>query len=226
VQISLRWCGVKVQPNCASFDSRTGPYSLEWERMTLMEISQEDLSRHYASMPDPELLEIDANELTDLARQCYDREMAQRHLSEPIESDNGEPEIEADEQVSPDWLDTAATACSFQVGTGQRYAEDAERACAVLRSNGIPSQVTSEHEGGRPALLNVMVPGALHLKAASVLDRDVFNEELEETWRAHFDELSDTELRALGAEELCAGLLDRAARLKRVYREALARRKA
>jgi hypothetical protein len=71
-----------------------------------------------------------------------------------------------------------------------------------------------------------MVPGALSLKATSVLDRDLFNEELEETWRTHFDELSDQELRDLHADDLCAGLLDRAARLKRVYEEALVRRQS
>jgi hypothetical protein len=71
-----------------------------------------------------------------------------------------------------------------------------------------------------------MVPGTLSLKAISILDRDLFNEEMEESWRAHFDELSDKELRVLHPDDLCAGRLDRAARLKRVYEEALAKRKA
>jgi hypothetical protein len=62
-----------------------------------------------------------------------------------------------------------------------------------------------------------MVPAAFSLKASSVLDRHLFNPELEETWRTHFDELSDEELRRLNSDDLCAGLLDRAARLKRVY---------
>jgi hypothetical protein len=137
------------------------------------------------------------------------------------------PETGAHDGGPPDWLDTAATACSFQVGTGQRYAEDAERACTILRDAGIPSQVVSEHEDeGSPDLISVMVPGALSLKAESVLDRDLFNEEMEETWRAHFDELSNAELRALHVDDLCAGLLDRAKRLKRAYEEALARRKS
>jgi hypothetical protein len=128
--------------------------------------------------------------------------------------------------VLPDWLDSAATGCSFQVGTGQRYAEEAELACTILRNAGIPSHVVAEHEDdGTPDFLSVKVPGALSLKAASVLDRDLFNEELEGTWRSHFDELSDEELRALNPDDLCAGLLDRAARLKRVYENAITRRK-
>jgi hypothetical protein len=129
-------------------------------------------------------------------------------------------------KAKPDWLDTAATACSFQIGTGRRYAEDAEQACTILRDAGIPSQVVSEHEDDEaPDYISVMVPGALSLKASSLLDRDLFNEEQEEIWRSHFDRLSNEELRALHPDDICAGLLDRAARLRRVYEEALAHRK-
>ena len=192
-----------------------------------MRISREDISKHYASLSDAELLAIDPNGLTDLALQCYDREMERRPLSDGMESDDATPEINTQDGEMPDWLDTAATACSFQIGTGQRYAEDAERACAILRAAGIPSQVLGEHnDDDGPDLVSVMVPGALSLKASSVLDRDFFNEEMEKTWRAHFDELSNGELRALCVDDLCAGLLDRAERLKRVYEEALIRRKS
>jgi hypothetical protein len=83
----------------------------------------------------------------------------------------------------------------------------------------------SDHQGdGVPDYLNVMVPGALSLKAASILDRELFNEELAETWANHFKELSDDELHSLDPDDLCAGLLDRAARLRRVYQEALSQR--
>jgi hypothetical protein len=191
-----------------------------------MQVSREDLSKNYASLCDLELLAIDRNELTDLALQCYDHEVEHRHLSEKTEPDDLALEMDAHDDV-PDWLDTAYTACSFQVGTGARYAEEAEQACTILRDAGIPSQVVTEHKDGvRPDLISVMVPAALSLKATSVLDRDMFNQELEETWRNHFDELSDEELCVLNADDLCSGLLDRAARLKRVYEEALARRES
>lgn len=192
-----------------------------------MQISRDDLSKRYASLSDAELRAIDTNGLTDLALQYYDREVERRHLSDGMESDDATLEIDAQDGETPDWLDTAATACSFQIGTGRRYAEDAERACAILRAASIPSQVVNEHEDGDgPDLVSVMVPGALSLKASSVLDRDLFNEEMEETWRTHFDELSNEELHALHVDDLCAGLLDRAERLKRVYEEALVRRKS
>ena len=192
----------------------------------VVQINREDLSRHYASLSDGELLAIDPNELTELAAECYGNEVDRRRLSEQPEPDGAAPEIHAHDEIEPDWFDTAATACTFQIGTGRRYAEDAERACTILRDAGIPSQVVNDHdEGGQPDSLSVMVPGALSLKASSVLDRDLFNEQLEEAWTSHFDQLSDKELRALQPDDICAGLLDRAARLKRVYEEALAQRK-
>jgi len=189
------------------------------------------MSRHFASLSDEELLAIDPNELAELALKCYDNEVDRRQWpaqAEPVTPafEINRPEIDRQAEGDLDWLDTAATACSFQVGTGRRYAEDAEQACTILRDAGIPSQLVSEHEdGATPDYLSVMVPGALSLKASSVLDRDLFNQELAETWSCHFDRLSNEELHALNPDDICAGLLDRAARLRRAYEEALARRK-
>jgi hypothetical protein len=41
--------------------------------------------------------------------------------------------------------------------------------------------------------------------ATSVLDQEIFNPEVEADWTAHFQALSDEELRALGPEVICAG---------------------
>ncbi len=190
-----------------------------------MQISREDIARHYASLSEEELLELDPVELTDVALQCYEHEMQRRNLLEEEDASGPAPVAGHHDDTAADWLDTAATACSFQIGSGRDYAQEAERACAVLSDAGVPSEVMDEQgvDGG-PSFLSVMVPAALSLKATSILDRDLFNQELEETWRAHFDELSDAQLRALHPDELCAGFLDRAARLKRVYQEALASR--
>ena len=71
----------------------------------------------------------------------------------------------------------------------------------------------------------MLVPAALNLKAISVLDKEVFNPDMEADWRAHFGALSDEELLALKPEIICAGLLDRVARLTRAYSEEMTRRK-
>lgn len=190
-----------------------------------MQINREELSNHYASLSDDELRAIDPNDLTELALQCYDGEVDRRQLWAEPEPEDVMPPAATHTGVHPDWFDTAATACVFQAGTARRYAEDADRARTILSQAGIPSQVVREHQDdGSPDCLAVMVPGALSMKAISILDRDLFNQEEEEIWTNHFDRLTDDELRSLHPDDLCAGLLDRAARLRRVYAETLARR--
>ena len=63
-----------------------------------------------------------------------------------------------------------------------------------------------------------MVPGALYVQAANVLDREIFNPKVEDEWRTHFEALSDEDLHALNSEIICAGLLDRMKRLRKVFR--------
>lgn len=195
-----------------------------------MQIDREALHKHYASLSDEELLDLDPAELTEVARECYDREFERRQL-------NSQPEVEEDapahqtahladgsHEVEPDWLENASCACSF-MQAGASYAAEVDEACEVLQAAGIPFEVIGDEptEEG-PGLLKVMVPGVLNLKATSVLDRDLYNPRLEVEWRALFEDASDRELAALRPDVICAGLLDRAARLKRIYEEEVARR--
>lgn len=192
-----------------------------------MQIDRDALSRHYASLSEDELLALDREDLTETAQEIYDLELQKRHLTagEEEETQNEPIYLEAEGGADPDWLESGSCACSFQAGAGNSpYAQEAERACEILRHAGVPSQVVPEHSENAPDMLNVMVPGPLHLKASSLLDRDLFNEEMEETWRTHFAELSDDELSALTPDILCAGFLDRAARLKRIFLEEKDRR--
>jgi hypothetical protein len=62
------------------------------------------------------------------------------------------------------------------------------------------------------------------LHASAVLDRDLFNATHEEEWQRHFEEISDDDLLALRPEIFTAGLLDRVARMKRVYAAEVAKR--
>lgn len=193
-----------------------------------MQIDREALSRHYQSLSDDELLALDRHELTEVAQQCYDDEMESRGLllgegEEPagIAHDDFEP----GDHVAPDWLDTAECATSFSL-TGSSYAEEGKHACDVLLSAGVPCDVLLEDgTDGNAGLLKVMVPMALHLKASAVLDKEIFNKELESAWVPHLEALSDDELRALHPDAVCAGWLDLAARYKRIYQDELARRR-
>ena len=59
--------------------------------------------------------------------------------------------------------------------------------------------------------------------AASILDRDVFSEEYEAEWRAQLEMLPDEALMALDPKILCAGLMDRVARMRRAYADEMQR---
>jgi hypothetical protein len=201
------------------------------------------LRRHYASLSDEALLEIDSSELVEAARACYDEELASRGLAagRPLSragrtpadraSRAPAPDPETDGDGTPAWLDDAACACSFVPVPGDDAARDAAAASEALEAAGLPCHLdvheSPAEDPERPAQqeYRVMVPGALNLQATSILDRDVFNPRLEEEWRAHFAELSDEELSGLDPEEFCAGLVDRVERLRRAYGDEIAKRR-
>jgi hypothetical protein len=62
--------------------------------------------------------------------------------------------------------------------------------------------------------------------AISVLDKEIFNAELEADWRTHFAALPDEQLHALKPEVICAGLPDRVERLTRAYHDEIAKRRS
>ena len=121
-------------------------------------------------------------------------------------------------------MENAAEACSFASRPGSYVAPEAAAACDVLRAAGIPSSIVTEEDSSEK-LFRVMVPAPLILNASSVLDKEIFNVQLESNWRTLLNALSDEELRALSPDAMCAGFADRIARLKAAYRDEIARRR-
>ena len=168
-----------------------------------MEPDPEDLRRHYASLSDEALGDIDPSELVDVARECYDEEIARRGLASP---------------EAPDWLEQGATACTFYA------AAEAGDAREVLERHDIPCFIETRPLDSNRTEYQVMVPSRLTLKALSVLDKEVFNPEMEAEWKSHFEELSEEEFGELDLESMISGMEDRIERLKRVYAQELERR--
>jgi hypothetical protein len=194
----------------------------------------EYLRQHYASLSDEALRAIDRTELVEAARQCYDQEVAQRKASlqrrspTPVDHrDDAAGEVEGDK---PNWLEEAACVGTFVAYPGNDAGPAAVDAQNVLRAAGIPCHVAGEEivpEAPAPQAqfeYRVMVPGALNLKAVSVLDKEIYNPKLEADWKAHFEELSDEELRGLNPDVICAGMQDRIERLRKAYDDEIARR--
>ncbi|HZO55281.1 MAG TPA: hypothetical protein VFB63_21425 [Bryobacteraceae bacterium] len=205
-----------------------------------MRVDPEEIRRRFAALDDHDLAEVERSELSELAQQIYDEECARRdlpsELAKEIEVWEDESpavmgaEAELDEDNRPEWLDDSACVCSFEVTPGTQSAIEVAKARAVLLTAGIPCYVSeSEAEAsadGKPPRqeVSLFVPGALNLHAVSVLDRDLFNAKHEEELSIHFKEISDDDLLALDPAVFTAGLLDRAARMKRVYASEMARR--
>jgi hypothetical protein len=164
-------------------------------------------------MSDDALLEIDPEDLTPDAQACLDAELDDRGLG--FEGDS----------PAPEWIDDSISICSFIANPGGTAMKEAGAACEALKSAGIPSHIASEEVGDPPRReLRVMVPSGRTLEATSVLDKSIFNPEAEADWRAHLEGLSPEDFAAIDPEVICAGFLDRAARLKHAYDDEFARR--
>jgi hypothetical protein len=207
-----------------------------------LQIDLDAIRQHYASLSDEELLHMSRADLTEAAQRCYDEEFSRRGLNDRPRSGRTVRHPSAGgkqasgafaEEAETDWLEDAACACSFASGPEGAGAAEAENARQVLEDAGIPCQISTEEietesrpdDAPRRAEYRVMVPGALNMIATSVLDKEIFNEELDSSWRAHFEALTDDQLRAVDPELICAGLADRIERLQRAYYDEIARRK-
>lgn len=196
-----------------------------------MPLDLEFLRRHYADLSDEGLGAIDRNGLVPPAQALYDEELARRApwgkpvSAPPVEEEEDVPAEEPDAGgVGPEWLEQAACAVVFTSSAPAVNARD------VLENAGIPCHLTLEKVTPEAAVslpdseYRVMVPGPQNLEAVSILDKEIFNEQVEAGWRAQMEMLSDEELLALNPETICAGILDRAERLRRAFREEKERR--
>lgn len=208
-----------------------------------MQIDRRELGRHYASLNDEELLSLKRDDLTATAQRILHLEITRRGLNQILVSKTEVEETEAsfcerdkrieDGSSDPDWHHDGALACGFADRPGSDAAERASKAQTTLKAAGIPShlRVTPEPkldarvEPDNLYTLEVLVPVGLALHAASILDRDCFNDYVESDWRDQLKILSDEDMLALDPEIFCAGMLDRVTRMKKVYAEEMAKRK-
>jgi len=128
-----------------------------------MEVGAEDFRRLYASLSDAGLRALKREELVDVARECYDAEVALRGL----EAEAGGA-VEGDEGVGEvgDLVEVAA----FPSG------QEANLARTLLDSAAIPCFLESERvalDGAR-----LMVPAAFLAQAREVLQAEISDEEL------------------------------------------------
>jgi hypothetical protein len=206
-----------------------------------MQVDPEYLRRHYASLSDEALLDINAGDLVNVARDCFDAEIRRRRLASgreiPAEdTDNGdefseESDEPEEDEGEPDWLEDGTEVYSAMVQPGALNAPDADNARAALKGAGIPCYLEIyEEEPEEPASpqpthrWRLLVPGKVNLQATNVLQRDIFNDAFESGWRAQLEVLSDGEVLDMNPQVVFCGLFDQIERVTRAYEEELSRR--
>jgi hypothetical protein len=206
-----------------------------------MRIDRRELGQYYSTLTDEELLSMRRDDLTSTAQVLYDEEIAYRKLGEKLADEEeieksdkgleGVSELLDGECPEPEWLDDAVCVCSFDISPGSNSMERASLAQTALQSAGIQShlalvrETSDDGSGSERTSVNVMVPIGLTLHASSILERDLFNEAHETEWQTQLNVYSDKDLLALDPDIFCAGTLDRAARMKKVYAKEIAKRK-
>jgi hypothetical protein len=213
-----------------------------------LKLDSEFLRQHYASLSDETLGSVRRSDLVEAAQKYYDDECARRGLTSEqdvpdkallnVTSATPNPlaaEIEFGDDAAdggtPSWAEEAACVCSYADYPRTHFSPQAAKAHDVLRAAGVPCYVAAveippEPPSPHPQFeYRVLVPSTLNLKAISVLDKEIFNAELEADWRTHFETLSDGELDKLRPEVVCAGWVDRIQRLTKAYEAEVARRR-
>jgi len=201
-----------------------------------MPVDLEYLRRHYASLSDEALLELDRSELVETAQKCYDEELARRKplglTNPPVQNADLESHL-PDYDNKPEWRDDASEVFSQYEAAGVTTAPEIANARDALEAAGIPcyldlSDPPEEKPPTRkpPRVWRLMVPGDLNQRATSILERDIFNAEFEAEWKTHLEMLSDEELRGMDPKVAFCGLFDRVERVTRAFDEEIARRQS
>jgi hypothetical protein len=130
-----------------------------------LDVTAEDFTRHYESLSDEALLEIDPNELTAIARGCCADELARRGL------DSGEgDDRDATEPAAATAAEEEETlVCIVEYD----YPDEADLARGLLEAAEIPATIESE-----PGVVRLMVPEKFSKDALMMLVSPLSDEEL------------------------------------------------
>jgi len=146
-----------------------------------VQIDPEDFKRHYALLTDDALLEIDRDELVDMARTCYDAELAERRLDRPetIDRAPGDTPSAEEQGETEGGLQLVGTFLSL---------DEANFARGLLQSAEIPSSLENEHSAwSGPGALRLMVPASAYDRACEILETEISEEDLIEQAEAEAD---------------------------------------
>jgi hypothetical protein len=128
-----------------------------------LDVSAEDFRRHYESLSDEALLEIDTGELTELAIRCLAEEVERRGL------DSGPGGDEDAAETAPQPAIEEELICIVEYD----YPDEADLARGLLEAAEIPASVQSE-----PGVARLMVPAKFGEQALLMLATPLSDDEL------------------------------------------------
>ncbi len=208
-----------------------------------MQPDLENLRRHYAALSDEALLEMNRTELVEAAQPLYDQELVRRKLASKRSLTRARLEREPkkyglhaapDHDDPPEWISESAEVFGRQSHPGDSFAPEVDNARAVLEAAGIPCFVEyvetpvepEDFEPPKPTReWKLRVPGQYNIEAASIIERDMLNDQFESDWRTHLEMLNDDELREVSPQKAFCGLFDKIERVTRAYDHELERRR-
>jgi hypothetical protein len=129
--------------------------------------SADDFRRHYRSLSDDALLDLNPDELNPVARACYDEEIAQRDLA-------AEPGDEAAPNVpGPSSSDEPLAESEMVCVAEYDYVDEADLAKGLLEGAEIPAVIDRD-----ATIVRLMVPPDLAEQALALLTVPLSDEEL------------------------------------------------
>ncbi len=137
-----------------------------------MDTSPDDFRRHFSSLSDDALLEINRDDLAETAKLCYDEEIASRDLDGASKSDDGE-----DDSTEP--VPELVAVAKFD------RQDEANFAQGLLEVNGIQSYLSNDPmfradvlSSGTSCCLELMVSPEFADDARLVLETPISDDEL------------------------------------------------
>ena len=134
-----------------------------------MDVSQADFRQHYELLSDEALLEINAEDLVDVARQCLEEEIANRGLNAAA--------ADVPEEVVAESLAGEEEPGEVMIAT-YTNGDELNLARGLLQIAGIPSRVENPLAVMGGMELRVFVPVAFEEHALEVLAAEISEEEL------------------------------------------------
>lgn len=131
-----------------------------------MNASADDFKRRYESLSDEALLEENRDELTEVARECLDSELAGRGLAVP--PPEAEPQAVEPTEPGDEFVPLADYMPSGEIGFVR----------SLLQSANIPCVFPGEQSGVITSYVHLLVPAKMLEQARELLDAPVSEEEL------------------------------------------------